>query len=780
MRFRTRLMLVLLTVVIVSQLATGAAFLRATQNDILAKGSQRLEVGANVFHQLLEARGEQLSQNIAILADDFGFKSAVSTQDTETLYSVLANHGARANADIVLLSDLEGRVLASSHHASDSEMPFPQLFERANLNGSAVSVVVVDDQPFEFALLPVRAPHLIGWVGMGFLINEAVTDEIMALTGLDTNVVTYQGDMISYLASSHPAQTARELVRNSSEQLTGGEYSTTSQMTPDEEYLSYASTLYADDTQRTHVLLQLSRNELLGGYRSLQWQLLGIMALILLFTILVAIWSARSMSKPLMALASAARRIGQGERVTDLAQGAQRSETSQLGSTLLAMQDEIAKREAVLLYQSRHDLLTDLPNRMSAEEDIQRAIDSGTAFTLIRLAINNFRDIKDTFGYALGDNVLVALAQRLQDLDGFESTAYRLDGDELLLMRRQAENDDEWQDHLFTTLCYPIHLDKSPITPSLSIGEVNYPDHGDTPQLLLRRTDIALDMAKRQRSAHQCYQEGQDEQHQRQLTLIRDLQRAVDNGELWMAYQPKVDTQTGRVDQCEALMRWHHPQLGFIPPDEFIGLAERSGHIGMLTQWMLSHIGAQLHAWQQDGYPLSVAVNLSASDVMNPQLSEQIAGLLQHYGLSSRQLSVEVTESAVMQDVDIASKTLLELSRLGLSIAIDDYGTGYSSLAQIKRLPVNELKIDKSFVLALDTQADDVTIVRSTIEMGHSLGLRLVAEGVENRASAELLSKLGCDYLQGYWIAKPMPSDALTGWLDNFETLSLPLPDLSV
>ncbi|WNL37422.1 EAL domain-containing protein [Halomonas sp. PAMB 3232] len=780
MRFRTRLMLVLLTVVILSQLATGAAFLRATQNDIIVKGNQRLEVGANVFQQLLSARGDQLGNNIAILADDFGFKSAVSTQDNETLYSVLANHGTRANADIVLLTDLDGRVLAGSHHARDSAMPFPQLFERANLNGSAVGVVVTEGEPYEFALLPVRAPHLIGWVGMGFLINETVTSEIKALTGLDVSIVTYQQGRISSLSSSHPEALALTLINDNSEQLQNGDYSLTGQMTPDDEYLSYSSMLYAGGNAQTHVLLQLSRNELLGAYRSLRWQLLGIVALILIATAVVAMWSARSISRPLMALASAAKRIGRGERVDDLASGTRHSETGQLASTLLTMQDEIAKREAVLHYQSRHDLLTDLPNRICAEEEIERAIAAGSAFILMRLAINNFRDIKDTFGYALGDNVLVTLAKRLHQLESGRRSAYRLDGDELLLMHVDIETDADWRRPLFAALSAPIHLDRSPITPSLSIGEVHFPDHGDSTQLLLRRADIALDMAKRQRCIHQRYQQGQDELHQRQLTLIRDLKRAVDNGELWMAYQPKVNTRTGRVNQCEALMRWQHPTLGFIPPDEFIALAERSGQIGMLTNWMLSHICEQLARWKQRDYHLSVAVNLSTSDVMDPGLCQRIAALLKQYQLGARQLSVEVTESAMMQDVEVATRTLLELGRMGLSIAIDDYGTGYSSLAQIKRLPVNELKIDKSFVLALDTQADDFTIVRSTIEMGHSLGLKVVAEGVENRASAELLSEVGCDHLQGYWIAKPMPSDALPAWLDAFETLSLPTPGLPV
>ncbi|MBT2788205.1 MULTISPECIES: EAL domain-containing protein [unclassified Halomonas] len=780
MRFRTRLMLVLLTVVIVSQLATGLAFLRATQNDVIAKGSQRLEVGANVLAQLLDARGEQLANNVAILADDFGFKSAVSTQDTETLYSVLANHGDRAKADIVLLSGLDGHILASSHHAQNSPMPFPQLFERARQEGEAVSVVIAEGQPYEFALLPVRAPNLIGWVGMGFLINEAVTEEINTLTGLDISVVNFLDNReITYLASTHDKQLAQQLMNGRGSELSEGEYTLHSQMTPDAEYLSYASQLYSDAANHTYALLQLSRNELLGAYRSLQWQLLGIIALILLFTVLIAMWSARSMSKPLMELAQAAQRIGRGERFTELPNGTEHSETGLLASTLLAMQEGIAQREATLHHQSRHDLLTDLANRVSAQEDISLLIKRGEPFTLMRLAINNFRDINDTFGYALGDHMLVTLAKRLQHLDA-DSTAYRLDGDELLLLVKQSRTDFAWRTRLFTTLHQPIDLDKSPITPSLSAGETNYPDHGDGPQLLLRRADIALDMARRHRQPHQRYLEGQDEHHLRQLTLIRDLQDAVSNGELWMAYQPKVDTRSGHVNQCEALMRWRHPSLGFVPPDEFIGLAERSGSIRMLSQWMLANVCAQLHAWQQRGYHLSVAVNLSASDVMDRQLPTYLSSLLERYRLTPARLSIEVTESAVMQDVDAAMATLTELNKLGLRIAIDDYGTGYSSLAQIKRLPVNELKIDKSFVLAIDSQKDDLTIVSSTIDMGHSLGLRLVAEGVENRASAELLSKLGCDYLQGYWIAKPMPADELPTWLDNFTSLSLPHPMSSI
>ena len=774
MRFRTRLTIVLLTVVIISQLATGVAFLRATQNDALAKGNQRLEVGARVFQQLLSIRGEQLLGNVAILADDFGFKSAVATQDTATLYSVLANHGDRAQADMVMLSDLSGNILASSHHEQNSAMPFPGLFQRAQQTGSGVGVVIDNGEPYEFVLLPVRAPNLIGWVGMGFLINENVTEEINALTGLEISIVTYNasGD-ISYLASSHQEQLAMSLMSDSGSQLMEGAYTTSNQLSLDDDYLSYATTLMANQRYQSFALIQLSRNELLGAYSQLQWQLLSIVALMVLLTLAVALWSARSISRPLIALAQAAKRIGQGERIDDISSGSTVTETNQLATTLLSMQEDIAEREASLLHQSRHDLLTNLPNRVSAFEDLQRFIVLGKPFTLLRLSINDFRDINDTFGYELGDHLLVTLADRLQRLGAPVEKAYRLDGDELMLMIDAPELREHMREEIIAEISEPVSLEKSLIVPALSAGEVNYPVHGDNAQLLLRRSDIALDQARRHRRPHERYVEGQDEQHLRQLMLIRDLQEAVDNGELWMAYQPKVDTITGNVCQFEALMRWRHPTLGFVPPDEFIGLAERSGNIGLLSDWMLAHVCEQLYHWKRQGRHLSVAINLSASDVIDPGLPMHIHELFESYGLTPDQLALEVTASAVMQDVNAATETLMALSQMGLKIAVDDYGTGYSSLAQIRRLPVDELKIDKSFVLKLDTQQEDLTIVRSTIEMGHHLGLKIVAEGVENSTSAALLSQLHCDYLQGYWISKPMPAEAVTDWLDQFKTLSL-------
>ncbi|MBD3897510.1 EAL domain-containing protein [Halomonas sp. ML-15] len=753
MSFRGRLLSVMLLVVVFSLTVTGGAFMRVVYQDALAKGEHDLEVGVNVLQQILDERGQQLRSNVAILADDFGFKSAVATQDTDTLRTVLANHGDRAGADMVLLSDLSDTLLASSHHPAGSTLPFTDLLEQAQQQGAGVDVIVEAGQPYEFVLLPVRAPNLIGWVGMGFLIDEALVEEIHNLTRLDISVVAQpSGDTPFYLVSSRRDLTDR---------------TTPIDIADDPNYLTRELALNLAGPQQTLALVQVSRESLLAAYRDLQWQLLAIVGLILLLTTAAAAWSARSMSLPLTRLSDAARRIGLGQRLETI-DVSPRGETGLLAGTLLSMQADIDERERALLHRSRHDPLTDLPNRSSAQECIMALIGQGQPFSLLRLAIERFGDINDTFGYALGDRVLITLAQRLAHLPSSDFQAFRLSDDEFLLLVRNLALPAGWQDTLLNDLSEPIELDASPFRPSLTAGESHSPAHGEDPHLLLRRADIALETARRQRSAWQRYQPGQDEQHVRQLRLIRDLQEAARDSQLWMAYQPKIEASTGKVSQFEALMRWQHPSLGFIPPDEFITLAERSGNIRLLTRWMIDSVCRQLAEWRSNGQTHSVAINLSAEDVIDPQLGQHLLSVLAHYDLNVEQLSLEVTESAVMQDPALAHRCLSELRQAGLTVAIDDFGTGYSSLAQLKQLPVAALKIDKSFVMSLDTQPDDVVIVRSTIDLGHRLGLSVVAEGVETAAIAAMLREFGCDELQGYLIAKPLPGHEVAAWLDHY------------
>ncbi len=769
MSFARRLLLVMLAVVLVSQLITAAAILRTIERDVMTSGGRELDVGLSVLGQLLEERGKQLRDNVAILTADFGFRSAVATEDANTLISVLANHGDRAGADMVLLTDPQGTLLASSHHAPGTTLPFEAVWQQARDASGSVGVVLEGGRPYQFVLLPVMAPNLIGWVGMGFLLDEALAREIANLTRLSASFVVDTG------VSAQPwfvtslddggARFDREALRAA---LAAGEYLDDSGFDAGRDYLNRAALLHEGQDGRAYAVASVARDRLLGTYHELRWQLLGIFALTLVFAAVVAVLSARGVSRPLGVLADAARRIGRGERLERI-EVSRQGEIALLAETMMVMQNDIDKREASLLYRSRHDQLTDLANRSSAQQDIEAAIAAGSPFVLLRLAINGFRAINDTFGYALGDRVLTTLAGRLAGMPSPARTAYRLGGDEFLLLLDGAEVDDPWLQRLHREMAEPIDLRDSPIRPSVSVGEVGFPEHGDSPTLLLRRAEVALDLARSARIHHQRYAMGQDELHLRQLTLIRDLQEAVGRGQLAMVFQPKLRAADGQLVEFEALMRWKHAELGFIPADEFIGLAERSGNIHLLTGWMIEAVCAHISAWQAQGLCVSVAVNLSAHDVIDTALPARILEVLDRHALNTDRLSLEVTESAIMQDAELALRTLEALRAAGMNIAVDDYGTGYSSLAQLKRMPVQQLKIDKSFILRLDDGGDDEIIVRSTIEMGHNLGLEVVAEGVETPASRVLLRELGCDYLQGYLISRPIAADDVPEWIRRYD-----------
>lgn len=776
MAFRRRLLLVMLAVVCVAQLVTAAATLQTIRQDVLDKGGQELDVSLGVMRQLLGERGQQLRNNVAILTSDFGFKSAISSQDVGTLASVLANHGARAGADIVLLADPSGDILASSHHAPGTPIAFPQLWQQAQRDGQAIGVALETGTPYQFVLLPVRAPNLIGWVGMGFLLDDQLADEISQLTRLQVSFLVAGGASSGDAAPTYLAGALKHrsdaAVADLAASLAKGDYLQHSGLDETLDALTRASLLMdaaatGASTGRVYAVIQHPRADLLAIFQALSWQLLSIFALTLLLTAVIAAVSARGMSLPLVRLAEAAQRIGRGERLDGMRVASQ-GEVGLLAKTLMTMQEDIAKRERQQLYQACHDQLTDLNNRLSAQQDIDAAAHSERPFTLVRLSISGFRHINDTFGYATGDQVLARLAQRLRELPAPLRQAYRIGGDEFLLLLDSPRAEVAWLEPVRERLAQPIELEHGALRLKLIYGEVNFPLHGGNGYLLLRRAEVAMDMAQQSGLGYLRYTQGQDEQRLRQLTLARDLQEAAARQQLTMVYQPKIAAESGAIVSFEALMRWQHPELGFIPPDEFIALAEQSGFIGVLTQWMIHTVCRQLADWQRQGQRINAAINLSAQDVIDPDLPGLIRQALDEHGLDAGRLALEITESAIIRDPARASAMLAELCDSELRIAIDDYGTGYSSLSQLKNLPVRELKIDKSFILKLDEQSDDRIIVRSTIELGHNLGLEVVAEGVETQASRELLTALGCDYLQGYLISRPLPAGQVLGWVESY------------
>lgn len=436
---------------------------------------------------------------------------------------------------------------------------------------------------------------------------------------------------------------------------------------------------------------------------------------------------------------------------------------------------ESEAQTAALKHQSLHDALTGLPNRSrfhdSLAEAIRAAQEKGKRLTLLYMDLDRFREINDTFGYRWGDVILQQVGPRLQGALRKSDSIARLSGDEFAILLPAVSDvpgATRLTRRLLQVLEPPFVIEGHNVPIGASIGIVLYPENGTDAETLMRRADMAMHLAKNTGSGYAFYTADQEDRYSPgRLTLISDLRSAIEQEQLILYYQPKAEITSGAISQVEALIRWKHPQQGLVPPDRFIPLAEQSGLIRSISRWALNEAIRQCRAWQQERIELHVAVNLSMRDLQDVQLPHMIAGLLEAWNVSPAWLEVEITETALAADMESTLKTLSELRHMGVRIAVDDFGTGYSSLAHLRRLPLDTLKIDKSFVQGLTIDDNDAAIVRATIELGHNLGLTVVAEGVEERATWDALVALGCDLIQGYYLSRPVPAAELKRWLSE-------------
>jgi diguanylate cyclase (GGDEF)-like protein/PAS domain S-box-containing protein len=432
---------------------------------------------------------------------------------------------------------------------------------------------------------------------------------------------------------------------------------------------------------------------------------------------------------------------------------------------------ERKQAEAALEHQALHDLLTGLPNRVLLHDRLGQALvtarQSGEPLALLILDLDRFKDVNDTFGHHAGDQLLRQIGPRLQMALRKVDTLSRLGGDEFALVLPNAT--PAVATHVATRLLEileaPFEVDEQAVAVGASIGIAVSPEHGPDAETLLRRADVAMYVAKRAGGGFALYSAEHDGHSSTRLALFGELRAAIERNELLLHYQPKVACDTGATEGVEALVRWNHPQRGLVQPDEFIPLAEQTGLIKPLSLWVLNAALLQLRAWRESGLNVPVAVNLSMLNLHDPQLPEIIGDLLRRHGVPAGELTVELTESHLMADPARALDIVTRLCAMGVRLAVDDFGTGYSSLAYLKRLPVSELKIDRSFVRQLVTDEDDAAIVRSTISLGHDLGLSVVAEGVEDQATWDQLRTLDCDVIQGFHVSRPVPAEQITRWV---------------
>ena len=435
------------------------------------------------------------------------------------------------------------------------------------------------------------------------------------------------------------------------------------------------------------------------------------------------------------------------------------------------MSDRKAHLDA-LQHQALHDALTELPNRVLLHDRIEHGITGmrrhGTPFALLFLDLDGFKEINDTFGHYTGDILLAQVGARLRSHLRASDTIARLGGDEFAIVLGESSGTSQATHlgaQLLTALERPFIIEGHELVVGASVGIVSCPEHGSDPTTLMRRADVAMYAAKAAHTGTMIYDVTQDVHSPARMQLVNELRGSIDDEHLILHYQPEIDIATGRAVRVEALLRWNRADGSQLLPDEFLPLVAASETIDRISRWVLDKAIADCRGWQDLNLDVGVSVNLSPHNLRDKQLAATVGAALRAHGLEPRHLTIEITESGILGEAVMATGTFQALRALGVGLSIDDFGTGYSSLVHLKHLPFTELKIDRTFTNEMLANEDDTAIVRSTIDLGHELGRRIVAEGVESQEVLDKLRRFGCDLAQGYFISRPLEKAALREWL---------------
>jgi diguanylate cyclase (GGDEF)-like protein len=787
----TRIVVLFLGLLLLVQAASFLAIRASIDRNARASITEELQVGERVLTRVLDQNAQKLAEGASLLAADYGFRAAVSSNDADTIASVLANHGERIGATVTALLDTEFRLRAAAQPGLQELLPVTQrLAARALASKRASEIVVLGQRPFQLVMVPMRAPVVVGWVLMGFPIDQRLVDDMHALSSLQVSlqVRADAASKWSTAVSTLPLATRDPLEKQASLSLdrVNGDHlpASSAAMTLrllDNEYSGRTVMLAEHDGAAVSALLLRSVDDAVAPYRQLQ---LGLAALTLVGVLVFGVGSvltARHVTTPLRRLATAAERLGAGDYSTPL-RGLNRSD--ELGDVARAferMRENIGEQQDEILKLAYWDPLTALPNRLQFRNAVRDAIvaaeKAGRTVSVIMLDLDRFKHVNDVLGYRFGDLLLRGVAERLtqQAVRGGDLVA-RLGGDEFAVLLAGLDPASDLA--LTGTVAKRIQqafdaaltLEDQTVDISASLGLANWPLHAADADILLSRAEVAMYTSKRRHDGPMVYDPALDAASSQTLSLLSELRHAVDHDELRLYLQPKLALGNARVVGAEALVRWQHPRRGLVPPMEFIPFAEQTGFIRVLTLWVFEQTAQMWKRLHDGGQTLTISVNLSTRDLLDPELPQKFDALLVRHSVPAEAFCLEITESAIMDDPQRAQATLDKLSALGFRLSIDDFGTGYSSLAYLKRLPVDELKIDKSFVLNMEKDLDDARIVRSTIDLAHGLGLTVVAEGVENAQVWELLRELACDEAQGFHMGRPMPAAEFARWSTGWST----------
>lgn len=733
------------------------------------QAQEQLKTGTRVFERFMDLRWRRIQYGLNWLTNDSDFREATIKGSPSLIEHALQEFEASLHGSELFVLDLDGNIITSTLKGLPAGQAFPyaKALRLARRNTQTMVIGILAGRPYMLVQGVVLGPLPVVRVVSGMPMDDVFAHELSSLSNLEVSFMTVKPGESGILSSTQPDFMSASIIEFVQEHTPGStiHFSEFHGRRFLGQMLQLANSGDPGNGQ-VMAVLQSPLDQTMQAFDSLDRKFLWISLGALLASLLGALWLARAVSRPVSLLAEAAQRIGRGNYETPV-ELTRRDELGFLAKAINAMQSGIAVREQQLAHNALHDPLTGLPNRALAMERLGSAISARRGVVLIYLGIDNYRVINESFGPEGGERIMRESARVMLDALRERDTAARITGNEFLLLLESTQVDVgvALADRLYALLKRPLSIDGHEVLLEVCMGIAIYPLNGRSAEELISRAAIACRDAAALPGYLQVYQQDRDLAHQRQIQLIRDLRSAASDGQLQLYYQPKMDIRSGHVRQAEALLRWQHPELGMVSPAEFIPLAERTGSMFLLTGWVIEEGIRQLSAWNRKGLHMQLSLNISAEDLHGENLLMTVERLLKRYQLSAEQLIFEITESTAMRDPEHSLNVLEKLRDGGISLSVDDFGTGYSSLAHLKRLPVQELKIDQSFIRNLDETSEDAVIVRSTIEMSHNLGLKVVAEGVEYQHTLELLERWHCDTAQGYLISRPMDAVAFEAWV---------------
>ncbi len=744
-RLRAKLALLYAGLFCAALLLTGAIAYGIIADTAQRMVREQLAATGVVFDRLWELRFEELRNGARLASRDYGFREAVASQDPATIDSALDNLAGRLGADLVFLVEPNGRVIAAE--GMGATVP-PALQAALEQEDSPYGVLRVGERLHQAVTMPVLAPHLLGWIVVGERLDDAELRSLERLAALPLHA-----EVAARSPSGEWALAAEEDAAQLGALIERGLEDADLVRTSRGDAIALAKPLHSFDGAPVVLLLRYPVASAMAPYRPLFSSLFVIGAIGIVLLVAGSWLLASGITRPLSTLSSAARRLQQG--VYEPVSVKSQDELSELADSFNAMTGALRDRERKIMHLAFHDIETRLPNRLALE----RRLATAPRLYLAVFGVDRFAQIRAAIGYAHAQMLIKLLGRRLAQLIPNALMA-RLSS-EILVLAYQAENDEDAfrrAEAFVAALEQPLTVEGQVIDISLSVGIAQPHAPPAAPADLIRRGSIALDQARSARAKIVLFDEAAYGNPAHNLSLMGEMLSGLGAGAIFLAHQPKLNLRTQRIDAVETLVRWRHPKRGLISPDVFVPMAEETGQIRALTEWVLQQAIQEQSQLAQAGFPLSFSINISGRLLGDEAFARHAIACA---AKASGPICFEITETAVIDHPTRALKHIDLFVEQGISIAIDDYGSGLSSLAYLRQLPAHELKIDKMFIEHITRGRRDALLVRSSIDLAHGLGMSVTAEGVEQPAALALLANMGCDVAQGFVIARPMPVQEL-------------------